>query len=375
MRVRCRSVCALAAVLLVSHAPPLASQARPDNQRRSRVQSPTPPVRGALRADTIWAQSLGTHKRLVMYLPPSYARDTMRRYPVLYYLHGLTGNEDDWVKQARLDDVMDSLIARGSPEAIVVMPDGDDGWYTTWHQLPDLAACRANSERVEPAATFCVPWPHYDDYIARDVVDYVDRTVRTLADAAHRGIGGLSMGGYGAVTLGLRYPDVFTAVASHSGVLAPALFAPATLGPQPMPATGAEPIRWARTPDELREAAGARYGWFTDAFGPDTIGWYARDPSHLVRRLVTAGTAVPALYLDAGVSDSFHDQNRAFVTTLLSLGLSHQYTEPSGGHTWTYWRTQLPHSLHWMLERVAPSAATGVTPPDSAVHGAPRDSA
>ncbi len=338
------------------------------------------PVRGALRADTVWSQSLGTHKRLVVYLPPAYAADTTRRFPVLFYLHGRTGGEDDWIRQARLDRVMDSLVAAGAPDAIVVMPDGDDSWYTTWHTLPNVAACRADTARREPADTYCVPWPHYDDYVARDLVAHVDGTYRTLATAKHRGIAGLSMGGFGAVTLALRYPDVFSAAASHSGVLAPAL-----LGPRPF----AEPARWARTPEELREAAGRRYGWYAPIFGPDTIGWYARDPGRLVGRLVTAGTPVPALYVDCGLADDFLDQNRAFITTLRAFGLSHRYHEHSGGHDWNYWRTHLPTSLTWLLDHVgaglpealpaetppAGTPASGVTPAGSPPVGRPADPA
>lgn len=324
---------------------------------RTSAQTPTPlvrvdttPSRGALRADTVWSQSLGIHKRLLVYLPPSYLTDSTTRFPVLFYLHGLTGAEDNWLQQARLDRVMDSLVAHGGAEAIIAMPDGDDSWYTTWATLPNASACQNDTARREPAASFCVPWPHYDDYIARDLVAHVDRTYRTRADAKHRGIAGLSMGGFGAVTLALRYPDVFSAAASHSGVLAPAL-----LGPRPF----REPAVWARTPAELREAAGRRYAWFAPVFGIDTIGWYARDPSRLAARLVTAGTSVPALWVDCGVSDVFLDQNRAFVATLRSLGLSYQYHEPAGGHDWNYWRAQLPHSLTWLLEQV-----TGPTPPD-----------
>lgn len=300
--------------------------------------------RGSLRADTVWSQSLGTTKRLLVYLPPSYARDTARRFPVAFYLHGLGGNEDNWLLQARIDRVADSLFARGAGEAIVIMPDGDDSWYSTWATLPAAAACAADTVRKEPAASYCVPWPHYDDYIARDLVAHVDSNYRTLHSPAHRGIAGLSMGGYGAVTLALRYPDVFSSAASHSGVLAPAL-----LGPRPF----REPARWAQTPAELREAAGARYGWFAHIFGRDTIGWYARDPSRLVGRLVSAGTPVPELFVDVGVSDVFVDQNRAFAATLRGFGLSYVYTEHPGGHDWTYWRTHLPESLHWLLLRIA----------------------
>ena len=318
---------------------------------RARAQPPTfsprvdtVPVRGALRADTAWSQSLGIRKRLLVYLPPSYLVDSTTRYPVLFYLHGLTGAEDNWLQLARLDRVMDSLIARGAAEVIIAMPDGDDSWYTTWATLPNAAACQVDTARREPAASFCVPWPHYDDYIARDLVAHVDRTYRTRADARHRGIAGLSMGGFGAVTLALRYPDVFSAAASHSGVLAPAL-----LGPRPF----REPALWARTPDELREAAGRRYAWFAPVFGTDTIGWYARDPGRLAARLVTAGTSVPSLWIDCGLRDVFLDQNRAFVATLRSLGLSYRYHEPDGGHDWNYWRAQLPHSLTWLVAQVA----------------------
>jgi S-formylglutathione hydrolase FrmB len=311
--------------------------------------------RGALRIDTVWAQSLGTSKRLVVYLPPSYARDTSARYPVLFYLHGVGGDEENWVRLARLDRVLDSLVADGHPEAIVAMPDGDDGWYTTWASLPDVPACRRDTARAEPADRFCVPWPHYDDYVARDLVAHVDAHYRTHAAAPQRGIAGLSMGGYGAVTLALRYPDVFGAAASHSGVLAPAL-----LAPQPVPpAADAASLRWARTPEELLAAVGAsRHArWFAPAFGRDTIGWYARDPARLVARLQHDGRAVPALFLDCGTDDPYLGHSRAFAAVLRARGVSVEYHEPRGAHTWDYWRARLPASLAWLLERVRPPAS------------------
>jgi pimeloyl-ACP methyl ester carboxylesterase len=97
-----------------------------------------------------------------------------------------------------------------------------------------------------------VPWARYDEYLARDLVARVDSAYRTRADRGHRGVAGLSMGGYGAVTLALRYPDVFAAAVSHSGVLAP-LFA----GPRPY----AAPARWA--PSVTRCARLYRGYWTT----------------------------------------------------------------------------------------------------------------
>ncbi|MCU0616283.1 MAG: esterase family protein [Gemmatimonadaceae bacterium] len=313
------------------------------------------PPSGVVRTDTVWSQSLGTTKRLVLYLPPSYARDTSARFPVLFYLHGVSGDEDNWVRHARLHLVMDSLVATGAPEAIIAMPDGDDSWYTTWAALPDLPGCRRDTARRESADQYCVPWPHYDDYIARDLVAHVDAHYRTRRAARHRAIAGLSMGGYGAVSLALRYPDVFSAAASHSGVLTPSL-----LGADRVPANVApSDLRWARTPDELREAAGERRytRWFAPAFGRDTIGWYAREPARLVTRLTAAGIRVPALFFDCGVDDPYLGHSRGFAAALRGLGVPYTFREHAGTHNWDYWRAQLPASLSWLLEQVRPVAS------------------
>ena len=306
---------------------------------------PPPPAgaRGTVRTDTLWAQSLGLRKALTVYLPPSYDSSPTRRFPVLYYLHGLSGNERNWVDAGHLDQVLDSLFTSGRPEAIVVMPDGDDGWYTTWNLLPDIAACRADRTRAERAESYCVPWPHYDDYVARDIVAHVDRRYRTHADRAHRGIAGLSMGGLGAVSLALLYPDVFGAAASHSGVLSPRL-----LG---APSTATAP-RYATTVTELESAARGLWKYMAQPFGHDTIGWAARDPRRIASRAATKGMMMPRLLIDCGVDDGYIHQNRDFHETLLRLAVSHQYAEWPGAHTWEYWRTHVPQSVSFLLSAV-----------------------
>ena len=297
-------------------------------------------VRGEMRPDSLRSSALGVQKRLLVYLPASYGRELSRRYPVAYYLHGAWGAEGDWVTQGHIDRAMDSLVAAGRPEMILVLPDGDDGWYTTWNALNNTAACRADTARREPAATYCVPWPKYDEYIARELVAHVDSTYRTVANRDHRGIAGLSMGGYGAVTLALRYPDVFAAAASHSGVLSPRYAGPTPYVP---------PTRYAPTVD----AARARYSpalWalMLPAFGRDTVGWHARDPATYARKLVASGARPPALLVDVGRDDPFLDQNRAFRADLSALGIPMRYVEWSGKHDWAYWRLHVVESLVWM---------------------------
>jgi S-formylglutathione hydrolase FrmB len=297
---------------------------------------------GRVVSDTLWSQALGTRKAMLVYLPPSYSVDERRRFPVVYYLHGLGGNERNWTVAGRLDAVMDSLVRRGLREMIVVMPDGDDSWYTTWNALND-PQCQRDTTRKEPAASFCVSWPHYDDYIAHEVVSYVDQHYRTRAERAHRGIAGLSMGGYGAISLALRYPDVFAAAASHSGVVSPVF----------LPADSAG----AGVADRVRDLERSYGPWLWPsmvlAFGRDSTAWLAREPRLMARRLVARRETLPAMRVDVGVEDRFLAQNRALHRALTEMGVRHLYIENPGKHDWDYWRAHLPESLTWLAGIVA----------------------
>ena len=303
------------------------------------------PPRGAVRVERFFSPALGVEKHYVVYLPPSYATAPARRYPVAFYLHGLTGNEADWVSLASIDVVADSLIAGGSPEMIVVMPDGDDGWYTNWEEAPQpYGACLVDTLLNRGAPALCVVQARYEDYIARDLVRHVDSTYRTLGDRRHRGIVGLSMGGFGAVTVALEHPDVFSAAASHSGVLSP-LYA----GPHPF----AAPAHYHRSIDSL--AADWRGIWeaIAPAFGRTIASWTARDPAQLARRLAAARGPMPALFIDVGTQDRLADQARAFQAELAALGIASTYAEWPGRHDWKYWHAHVGESYRWLADRIS----------------------
>jgi S-formylglutathione hydrolase FrmB len=303
-------------------------------------------VRGAVITDTLWSQSLGTKKAVVVYLPPSYTTSPSRRYPVAYYLHGAFGSEADWTKSGDLNGVMDSLVAAGGPEMIIVMPDGDDSWYTTWNALITVDACRKTAPAREPVDTYCVPWQHYDDYIARDLVQFADHKFRTRADRQHRAIAGLSMGGYGTMALSFEYPEVWSAAASHSGVLAPLYTGPVPFDGHP---------RWAKSGAELEQSWGKTF-WaiMAPSFGRDTAAWWSRDPGRRLERLVAKSgkAAVPALFADCGTDDPYINENRAFKSEVAGLGVPIAYHEWPGRHDWTYWRAHVGESLRWIGERI-----------------------
>ena len=154
---------------------------------------------------------------MFVYLPPSYGRDPGRRYPVAYYLHGLYGSEADWLSKGNIDAAADSLFAHGTPESIHRYA----GWRR-WlvHDMgrtgPGIA--RAPIRCIASALAILRRARHGTMTTSRTTSSVRRRHYHTRRNRESRGIGGLSMGGYGAISLALRYPDVFGLAASHSGV-------------------------------------------------------------------------------------------------------------------------------------------------------------
>jgi S-formylglutathione hydrolase FrmB len=296
----------------------------------------------------ISSRALGTEKAVTIYLPASYDSSD-RRYPTAYYLHGGGGSERSWIDRLALDTLADSLSRAGLPDAILVMPDGDTGYWSDWAR-PDgfRTLCLTDSIRAaihEAAESYCVPHGRYESYVVRDVVSYVDSAYRTAADPRHRGIAGFSMGGYGAFTLATRHPELFSAAVSHSGVVAPLY-----VGPYPY----AGRARFAST---VAEALGRwpafRVPLFEIEFGTDTSQWWARDPLRQVATLRAAGREVPGLYFDAGSEDTLViDQNRALHDGLTRRKVPHEFHEWPGGHITAYWRAHAAEGLAWLLRRI-----------------------
>lgn len=165
-------------------------------------QAPRLLPQGTLVHDTVDSPALAGNllgdsqrRAVTVYLPPSYHRAPGRRFPVVYLLHGFDARDDWWTgERVALPAALDSLIAAGRMrEAIVVMPDGFNAFGGAfWTDSPTTGG--------------------WGTFVARDLVGHVDRHFRTLPRAESRGLGGYSMGGFGALHLAARHPDVFGAV-------------------------------------------------------------------------------------------------------------------------------------------------------------------
>ena len=146
--------------------------------------------------ETVDSDLEGQPREFVTYLPPSYLEQPDRDYPVVYLLHGINGGSREW-EPRDIDDVLDGLWKDGLAESIVIMPDGESLWYSD--QAGDGT-----------------PWR---SMFLTEMVPLVDKEYRTIPRREFRALTGISMGGFGAWSLGLSNPGMFSSIASHIGSL------------------------------------------------------------------------------------------------------------------------------------------------------------
>ena len=228
-------------------------------------------------------------------LPTDYRVSRNTRYPVLYLLHGLAGHYSDWLTRTNVADYAAKY------RMIIVMPEGNDGWYTD-------------------SAT--VPGDKYESYFIRELIPDVQKRYRTIETRHGRGVAGLSMGGYGALKLGLKYPATFAFAGSMSGALDAASWPEKTLLAS------------------LRESVMQVFG----RDGSETRK--ANDLFELVRTMSAARVAtLPYFYFDCGIEDPVCGSNPPFAALLREKKIAHEYRQLPGNHSWQYWDQQVREVL------------------------------
>lgn len=212
-------------------------------------------------------------------------------FATYYLLHGLSDDYTIWHRRTRIE-----WYVRNLP-LIVVMPDGFRGFYTKTDDGPDYAS-----------------------YMAAELPAFVERHFAAASSRAARCVGGLSMGGYGALRLALGFPDRYVSATSHSG----AALCRARLAGE-------------RTRSNRRE--------MERVFGSNPEGT-EHDLVTLAERCQATGTT-PRLRLDCGTEDALLEENRALHQALERLGLEHEYAEYPGDHNWDYWDLHVQESLEF----------------------------
>ncbi len=252
------------------------------------------PAHGTIVQDSVVSPALSGQKRpFLIYLPPSYntAQGRTRRYPTLYLLHGSPGGEWDWFSAGKADQSADTLLAQGKiPELIMILPDGNGrpGQTSEWGNSGD------GRQLMET-------------YVAVDLVRYIDAKYRTIAEPAYRGMGGLSMGGFGAMNIALHHPDVFGFVISLGGYYR------------------AEGSVWGKNTAYIRTNSPI------DVLPDDKAAWKLH------------------MYIGAATKDQpYYTDALQFVQELKGLHILYRLDIQNGYHSWKVWQVQLYNALLWL---------------------------
>ena len=234
-----------------------------------------------------------------VYLPEGYETDTLRRYPVLYLLHGLGNtNTKGWVERGNVEAIANRVIAEGRAcPMVIIMPDaGTDG----------------------PGYFNREGWP-YEDYFFQELIPYMESHYRILPDAMHRAISGLSMGGGGTLVYALRHPELFAAACPLSALVT-------------FPTRGNNDSGWMDKYPQVR-------AWATSAMQPENA------PLDLIRNATPEQlSAISRVrwYIDCGDDDYLYEGNLALYLLLREKQIPFQYRMRDGAHNWLYWQSALP---------------------------------
>ena len=269
------------------------------------------------------------NRTVLVFLPPSYARERNRRYPVVYALHGYSIGAEQWSQEIHVPQTIEGAFARGAKEMIVVLPDSK-----TVH----------NGSMYSSSATT----GDFENFIARDVVSYIDAHYRTIPNRNSRGLVGHSMGGYGASRIGMKHPDVF----GDLYIMSPCCLSARGAGP-PNPANE-EALAAVKTAEDsaklpfgLRAQLASAAAWSPNPNNPPLyldlpIGpnqqsvlarWAANAPLAFIDQYIQNLRQYRAIAIDVGDQDNLKVDTGKLHDVLTNYGIKHDFEIYPGTHT------------------------------------------
>jgi S-formylglutathione hydrolase FrmB len=273
----------------------------------SRTSAPSPNAES--RGECLFSPSriLGRSVPYCVILPPGYGEDATRRYPVLYYLHGLGDNQQMFVRSGGFNLIEELWDRHEIGDFILVSPAGYASFFMNSYD-----------------GRF-----RYEDFFIQEFMPFIENRYRVAARRESRGIGGISMGGYGALRMAFLHPQLFGSVSAHSAALMERL---------PAISVGDSP-------------ESGRLQILGNVFGspPDRSFWDRNNPLNIARTAEFAGVKI---YFDCGSEDDygFEAGAEALHKVLLSRRISHEFHLYPGGHNWGYFSKHLPDSLRFNSE-------------------------
>jgi S-formylglutathione hydrolase FrmB len=268
---------------------------------------------------------------VIVFLPPSYANDKTRRYPVVYALHGYSIGAEQWSGEIHVPQTIEGAIAQGAKDMIVVLPDSK-----TVH----------NGSMYSSSVTT----GDFEQFVAHDLVSYIDAHYRTIANRTSRGLVGHSMGGYGASRIGMKHPDVFGSLY----IMSPCCLSARGAGPaNPANEKALEAVKTpadsAGLPFGIRAQLASAAAWSPDpknpplyldlptrdgVVQPDVIAkWAANAPLAFVDQYVDNLRRYRAIAMDVGDQDNLRIDAGKLHDVLDRYGIANTFEIYHGTHT------------------------------------------
>lgn len=238
---------------------------------------------------------------------PAYDPDAKLRS--IYLLHGYSGSHTDWLRGSNVQQ------------------------YATQHRIAVICPSAENSFYIDDPVRDAL----YDQFICKELVEFTRRVFPLSGERRDTSIGGLSMGGYGAIRNGMKYAETFGSIVALSSALI-------TDGISKMPDDAAKNV-------QPGGGMGMSPSYFIHTFGtPSKIPGSDVDPKFLAQKLMNEGSIRPELYMACGSEDFLIEPNRDLHKYLESIGYPHSYTEGHGTHAWEYWDPHIREAMNWLDE-------------------------
>lgn len=302
--------------------PPVIPGAKPATVDHIKVHGTS--LEGNLEGDAV-------DRDVLVFLPPSYAKDKHRRYPVVYALHGYSIGAEQWTHEIHVPQTIEGAFAQGAKEVIVVLPDSK-----TAH----------NGSMYSSSVTT----GDFENFIAHDVVSYIDAHYRTLPNRLSRGLVGHSMGGYGATRIGMKHADVFGSLY----IMSPCCLAPRPAGP-PNPELE-KSLEAVKTPEDsaklqffARAQLATAAAWSPDPKNPplyldlpttdgvaqpDVLAkWTANAPLAFIDQYIGGLRQYRAISIDVGDQDGLRADTQKLHEVLDKYGIANSFEIYRGTHT------------------------------------------
>jgi len=250
---------------------------------------------------TVKSEILKMDRKYSIYLPPGY-NESDQSYPVLYLLHGSGDDHTGWVQFGQVQHIADKAIADGiASRMIIVMPDANTGTRGYFNVIQ---------------GNF-----NYEDFFFKELIPHIEKTYRVRTDRRYRAVAGLSMGGGGTIFYALHHPELFAAAAPLS----------ASTGNWDL-----EQFKRQRTNNNA--AAGVTEKQIEDYFNLHSIESILNNASEDNMKAIKA----IRWYISCGDDDFLYEGNSRMHIVFRQKEIPHEYRVKDGGHTWTYWRMELP---------------------------------